>query len=881
MLRRIFVALGVMLASFTLAGRVEPAELPTRHFLWEQDFEAEKDPTDFKMSEEDGTINFKGLTTERAFRGKRSYKLDVAFSPKAKRKASITWRVPIRVPAEGKLRFSCRFLVGKETNFSGGRLQRLFKVQEHVKLLPTSRAGGWASGFGIYPHDNGQEKWKLVEIDLVPHARNWMNAVVLQYVTGVSVKDGGLYLERIDIFLRGQRGKRVVVYIDDIKVEGEVPVEEAYTKEAKRRWAPCKDACEKKVNRWLDELKQRNAELDSLADLSEEARRLKDDAQGKIKFWIERLPKTRSREWVDYRDQLEILALLDGLRHASSNAQLLSAKQRDEKGVILYVVPPVTSSKILPSDSHIPGTISKEISLAACPGEYEPASFVVRALEEIRSLKVEVSALEGKNGVIPASDVDVRVVKCWYQGGTAWKNISASRARILVPELLLRDDSLVKVDTNEKHNYLNLHYADGPKYVCISEEDPKGGLGHAALPAAKFPVKDSPVLLPVDIPAGTNKQFWVTVKVPDDAGAGAYSGKIELKAQGRLLAKLDVNLRVLPFRLEPTGMIQSIYYTARLLVPDDEPYICSSRKTREQFKNEMENLFSHGVTNPTLSAPFSEKTKKGLGELLRIRNEVGMGNQPLYYSGCGVGNPTSQADLEALKNKIKEVTEFARNHGVPQVYFYGMDEAKGKRLLSQRKAWQAVHEAGGKIFVAGYLGHFELVGDLLDLLVCACCPQPREAAKWHRAGQKIVSYCNPQVGAENPELYRRNFGLLLWKINYDGFMNYAYQTSCGNTWNDFDEHPAYRFREHNFTYPTVNGVIDTIAWEGFREGVDDIRYARTLSKALADAKASGDEPKKKAISAAERWLEKLDVRMMNLDTVRSEMVNHILALRGK
>ena len=31
-----------------------------------------------------------------------------------------------------------------------------------------------------------------------------------------------------------------------------------------------------------------------------------------------------------------------------------------------------------------------------------------------------------------------------------------------------------------------------------------------------------------------------------------------------------------------------------------------------------------------------------------------------------------------------------------------------------------------------------------------------------------------------------------------------------------------------FTYPTSDGVIDTVQWEGFREGVDDTRYLATL-----------------------------------------------------
>ena len=33
-------------------------------------------------------------------------------------------------------------------------------------------------------------------------------------------------------------------------------------------------------------------------------------------------------------------------------------------------------------------------------------------------------------------------------------------------------------------------------------------------------------------------------------------------------------------------------------------------------------------------------------------------------------------------------------------------------------------------------------------------------------------------------------------------------------------------------YPTVDGMIDTIAWEGFREGVDDVRYGCFRHKVL-------------------------------------------------
>lgn len=60
-------------------------------------------------------------------------------------------------------------------------------------------------------------------------------------------------------------------------------------------------------------------------------------------------------------------------------------------------------------------------------------------------------------------------------------------------------------------------------------------------------------------------------------------------------------------------------------------------------------------------------------------------------------------------------------------------------------------------------------------------------------------------------------------------MIYAYQHCFGACWNDID-HSVYR--DHNLTYPTVDGVIPTMAWEGLREAVDDVRYVTTLESAI-------------------------------------------------
>ena len=297
--------------------------------------------------------------------------------------------------------------------------------------------------------------------------------------------------------------------------------------------------------------------------------------------------------------------------------------------------------------------------------------------------------------------------------------------------------------------------------------------------------------------------------------------------------------------------------------------IFSGYKSKEQLRAELKNMFTHGVTNPTSYQSFGKEGKE-LGEYLKIRNEIGMGSQPLYYLGAGA---SSKPDT------IKKVIEFTKSYGISEVYFYGIDEAKEDRLKSQRAAWEVIHKAGGKVFVSGYKDkNFEAMGDIQDLLVCACYPSKEEAAKWHSVGHKIWCYCNPQCGVENPEIYRRNFGLLLWQNDYDGACTFAYQFSCGNVWNDFDDS---HYRDHNFTYPTVDGVIDTIAWEGYREGVDDVRYLTTLINSIKEAKKSRNERIREISISAEKYLKELKETSLterNLDTIRLEMINYILKL---
>ncbi|MFA6716854.1 MAG: glycoside hydrolase domain-containing protein, partial [Victivallaceae bacterium] len=464
-------------------------------------------------------------------------------------------------------------------------------------------------------------------------------------------------------------------------------------------------------------------------------------------------------------------------------------------------------------------------------------------------MPTKLKSVQG-NGVLPAEAIDIKLVKCWYQGGTAWIMTNKNPKKVMVPELLLNDDSLVKVDTKKKENYLKLSFSEGEKYTWISDPNEKSDKSYKLLKNNDFPVKDSAKLLPVDIPGGQNQQFWVTIKVPADAVPGIYRGKINLLQAGRNIGNFSLELKVLPFKLLLPYYVSSVYYRGRFSSQYPDGTISSELKTETQLKNELKNMAEHGVTNPTCYQPF--KNKKLLKKYLSLRKLAGMDAKDFYYCyGINVECGNSQKSREDLDKRVRSVLAFLKPYGIDEVYFYGRDEAKGDQLKAQRGFWDIIHKAGGKVFVAGTVNeNFEKMGDIQDLSICAGKPSKEEAAKWHSKNHKIWCYFNPQGGVENPAVYRRNYGILLWQNDYDGACTFAYQASYGNIWNDFDSF----MRDETFVYPTVDGVIDTIAWEGYREGVDDVRYLTTLLHELDKAKKENKAEKRNIILNAEKYL---------------------------
>lgn len=489
---------------------------------------------------------------------------------------------------------------------------------------------------------------------------------------------------------------------------------------------------------------------------------------------------------------------------------------------VLVVPEPITNYKILPFTENIENAVQSDtISNTAARDSYEPASFVIRTgdapLRDVEiewdDLRAEVKDERGNisYSFLPKSLIDVRVVKCWYQAGATMRD---TMHKLLTPELLLHDDDMVKVDYAGQINMIK-------NYKKIADSDE---------------------LKPFSIPAKKNKQIWLTVYVTKDVRQGNYQGQLRIKS-GMIMQQISLKIRVLPVALPPPMLEYALFYDGHLGDPN-QPLIEAKAnvKTKKQMKADLEDMIAHGLTNATVwHRVGSDKSQWGkdwarLQQVLDIRKEIGWGGKPLLYLDWATN---FKNDPDVYQEKIRQIISLAQENSIKDVYIYGVDEKIGQELAALKPLYKTVHAAGAKNFVAGGLNQFlKYTDNLIDILVahgpipsasdeCPFCAGTAQVAKAKQQGQKVYVYSNPHSGLEQPETYRQNYGVNLYFSGVDGTLNWIYQ-SAGNGndhqfsgWNDWTRADI---RSFIMAYPTVSEPIPTVQWEGWRQGVNDIRF---------------------------------------------------------
>ena len=587
----------------------------------------------------------------------------------------------------------------------------------------------------------------------------------------------------------------------------------------------------------------------------------------------------------------------------------------ESPGLVHYAVPALSNLRRLPDTPPLDGRLGGTVMLIAARGEFEAASFLLqsRVATRGRTAELVVGDLQGPHGTLPAATLDLRVVKVWAQSGCGWCSYFADAGeRMLVPDLLLHDESLVEVDLEKMENTVRSAPPGGPvRYLRIS--DPEG----AAPPVSGRTehIRDAASLQPFALEAGRFKQFWITFRAPEDA-EGWYRGKVEAKIDGRLAAVIPLAVRVLPFALpEPRTRYDpgKPFIVSAYTYSDLRAYLRENgndwARAEARLLREYTSFRDHNLMRPMLptytgdgpdaaamtggGANTTLPTCKG-GDLDIFRRQLALYRQaglatdfvidgvrgtadPTYLAAPERARPLADQEVPAYVGQTVQAGLAALREVLGQdvtVYCVGRDEPSMPVLRAQRAIWKRLADQGLKVYSTANARHLAHAGFNEDMVNYGGSYGREQARAWHALGVPILAYGAPHFGPENPDFIRRRHGLDLYLADMDGTNNWAVNPS---QWNDFGS-TRHNFRSFNLVYPSEDGHIDTIHYEAFREAIDDVRYATLLQRLAREAIASGETLRVYRGKAALQWLVQVDARRGDLNALRLEMIARILDL---
>ncbi len=532
------------------------------------------------------------------------------------------------------------------------------------------------------------------------------------------------------------------------------------------------------------------------------------------------------------------------------------------------------------ADTPLPhGRTNAAVAVVSARGASASATFAIRSSAAIAAAELSVEGLG-------AAKCDLRLVKRWYQDGNAWFSMRrAPGDPVLVPELLLHDDSLVKTDPATKSNLLRTSPAgEAPVY---------------APPSADVVVADdAPALLPFPVAAGETRELHLRIDIPADAAPGLFHGRIAVRGDGADMGHVELDLRVLEY-----------------VLPDASSRFLGNRYNdgRKVFTGRPPALVEGGVYEPYAAvaalpagrhdaAAFAALASSGLSPVLPaavVKDAKSLcGGEPkaIWVADALSADKAQAPDAAALAAAAKQ----ALATGVRDVRLFVPSSDDKDAFLS---ALDAVDATGAKAWAFADERTFAEVADVLSAPMRNGLPpengdekhsvatgpsgyteysDTRQIERWHALGLPTYLFVAYDAGIENPDLWRRHLGFECFWLGYDGFI-LPRLVEDGSPWTDA---PSPATRSRTFLYPTKTGFIPTLAWEGVRDAIVDARCLSAVNRLACDARYLADKDNKIAIEGrkAMSWLAWLRPKLESTDTIRLEClawIDRLDAIVGK
>ena len=153
-------------------------------------------------------------------------------------------------------------------------------------------------------------------------------------------------------------------------------------------------------------------------------------------------------------------------------AERLAVEGTHPKRLAIYPLKALSEVPAFPDDDFRSATPTDELAITLAQDEYEPGAVALQSTgdEELDLVTIKFTQPVNADGVaLPDGAVDLKYVKCWFQAGTGWYDVSPSaHHKALVPELLLNDPELVTVDLVNGTQYVKLGGPDGKRAMSLT-----------------------------------------------------------------------------------------------------------------------------------------------------------------------------------------------------------------------------------------------------------------------------------------------------------------------------------------------------------------------------------------------------------------------------
>ena len=469
----------------------------------------------------------------------------------------------------------------------------------------------------------------------------------------------------------------------------------------------------------------------------------------------------------------------------------------------------VLMNNAIPSESE---RISS-LSVRASRGEYEPATLTLHALRPLSDLTLNISDLRGDGGVIKAEYIDIRAVRYMPKRGEGRWGLFQETLMDEVP-LMLEKADFYRVEQNK------------------------------------------------------NQTFWLTVHVPGTQPPGTYRGTVTIKIPESAGLRIPLLLEVYPFDLltPPKGITFAMYVRGR----DNPEWI---DETFSDMKAHGLNTIAYIGRGPDMEISDGNihidwNGRSALEQNMAAHSRAGFTEPVLWLMGGDIpalcekiGPIESEAFARAYRDVITQIVRHGRENGWPEIIFQSIDEPFEweQRLSVMLRLGQLLRSVPGvRIENDGMNGKWENFSEeayqLTDVINLHDGPvldrhESYDTGAWWKFYSravndgKLIWFYNIDITAWHPEPVRFMSGFGLYKSGAHGFFPQAYMLTV----NPEDPAAAYTspasrlsWRLARFPATGNRSGGPTIAYEAFREGIDDYRYLVTLKHTLDMAYRSGN-----------------------------------------